>query len=145
MIRYAYAEIARLARANGSTLIIAIMGNHEPISLDPDLLPLNQSSSAHPIGMVNTRLALINALEDKTHKEYLTTYNHTAPIGPDQVVVVDDHPNARAHAIIAEQLALMVEEIESLITQPPPKQGNPPDIAPAKHPAEALELGVPNL
>lgn len=92
-----YPEIARLCRENGSRMVIAwidqqwLAGEREVPSVLAEL--------DVPIARCSERL--VAELPERTRREYLRAYSLVRGDPPRSI---DPHPNARAHALIAEEI-----------------------------------------
>ena len=91
-----YPELARLARASGARMVVVILeaaGKQNlkaaDLALPPDVL------------VVDTKPQLYGRIRGTDRDSYLRAYGHWRGSPPR---MVDEHPNARAHAIIAEQV-----------------------------------------
>jgi hypothetical protein len=91
--RFVYAEIGAVARRTGSRLIVVLLGfNTEPVRVSRDVFPKDAV-------VVDATEALVGNLSVGTDDEYLAQY---AIWRGSPAVVVDRHPNPKAHRIIAE-------------------------------------------
>ena len=99
VIQHAYREISKVAQLNGAKLIIVILGeDHNAVSVQRDLLP----NSAI---VVDAHSALLIRLPKLDKQTYQREYNHWRGDPP---VLVDGHPNEKAHRIIAEKIVTQI-------------------------------------
>lgn len=99
VIQHAYGEISKVAEQNGAKLIIVILGeDHQPVSVQKDLLPNNAI-------VVEAHSALLNRLPTMDKQSYQREYNHWRG---DPAILVDGHPNEKAHRIIAEKIVAQI-------------------------------------
>ncbi len=101
VVRYVYGEIAKVAEENGARMIIVILGrNQQSVEVPYDLLP------PHAI-IVNAHKALLARLPTLDRKTYKKHYAHWRGNPPR---VVDNHPNEKAHRIIAEAIVSRIRD-----------------------------------
>ena len=106
VLRHAYGEISKVAEQNGAKLIIVILGeDHQPVSVQKDLLPNNAI-------IVEAHSGLLNRLPTVDKQSYQREYNHWRGDPPS---LFDTHPNELAHRIIAEMII-------SQMVEPPGKE-----------------------
>jgi len=99
VIQHAYGEISKVAEQNGAKLIIVILGeDHQPVSVQKDLLPNN-------VIVVEAHSALLDRLPNMDKQSYQREYNHWRGDPP---ILVDGHPNEKAHRIIAEKIVAQI-------------------------------------
>jgi len=95
LISSVYGEFSRIARESGSRLVIvALARTSDPLDLPLDSFPEDAL-------VVNAQDALLRKLNQATEENYRATYNHWIGHPPR---LVDIHPNARAHQIIADEI-----------------------------------------
>ena len=95
VIRYVYAEFAKLAAESKAKLVIVVLGvDHNPVETPTGLFPGNAI-------VVNAHQSLIDSLQVVTETEYEREYAHWRGV---PMRNVDYHPNERAHRIIAEAI-----------------------------------------
>lgn len=104
VIRKAYDDINNVARENGARLIIAVLGFGEEFPVPGQLFPRD-------IYGVNTQIALMQPLQDKSRDSYVRHYWLWRGNPPQPV---DAHPNEQAHEIIAQTLAQRVRMAPAL-------------------------------
>jgi hypothetical protein len=90
IVDYVYGEIERICEENNATMMILILGNRSHV--------LNLRGAL----VVDAQAALIGRLPERSAEAYREAYCHWSGSPP---VCVDEHPNARAHRIIAVELA----------------------------------------
>src|SRR6266550_471742 len=106
LTRYVYEEVAKVAKANGATLVIVVLGNdYRPVQIPDGMFP----AEAH---IVNAQDALLGHLPNVNQDNYEQAYFHWRG-SPSRIV--DSHPNENAHRIIAEAI---VRAIVKMQTQP---------------------------
>jgi hypothetical protein len=91
-----YREIARLCRESGARLVVVVLEAPEKQDLSPAHLALPED-----VVLVDTKPGLYARLPAADRRTYLRAYGHWRGRPPR---LVDEHPNARAHAVIAEQV-----------------------------------------
>jgi len=108
VVRSVYGEIASLARAHGSRLIVVVFGDTHPagrqaqLGGSPDTLVAEaQSSLWRELGLDDSGSGA-GATE-----AYQKAYAHWRGAPP---VAVDWHPNQRAHAVTAREIVKVIEE-----------------------------------
>jgi hypothetical protein len=100
IVDYVYRQIADLcAKYNSKMIILVLGGNAEPV----DHEGLDHIPGAR---IVDAQRALLAKLPQRTPGAYLKTYGHWRGDPP---VCVDEHPNAAAHMIIAQELAKAID------------------------------------
>ncbi len=99
IISRVYSEIASICSHFGCKMFVVVLGSN---SQAPDI---PESFSKLDCSIVNAQLELIDRLESITKDEYARNYFHWGGIPPR---VIDTHPNARAHKIIAEGVAKVI-------------------------------------
>jgi hypothetical protein len=92
----AYGEIARICVENQTKLIILVLG------LSIDRSDRHAIDKIHNAVFVDAQTAMIESLPEATDEAYSRAFRHWRG---DPLVLVDPHPNARAHKIIAQTLA----------------------------------------
>lgn len=103
--RLVYGEIARVAQANHARMLIVVLGHsQDPVPLDPTVFPPD-------VPLVDAQGALIARLPAATALEYQRHYAHWRGTPPR---VVDQHPNATAHRVIAEALVARIKRLPAL-------------------------------
>ena len=106
VIQHAYGEISKVAEQNGAVLIIVLLGeDHQPVLVQRDLLPRNAI-------VVDAHSALLNKLPSVDKHSYQREYNHWRGDPP---VLVDGHPNEKAHGIIAEKIVTQIAELSEKV------------------------------
>ena len=93
--KYAYEEIAKVARENGAKLVIVILGYDEtPVTIPKAAVPSEAI-------VVDAHKALLERLPVASNEAYQKAYYHWrgSPLR-----MVDAHPNENAHRIIAEAI-----------------------------------------
>ena len=99
VIQHAYGEISKVAEHSGAVLIIVLLGeDHQPVSVQKDLLPSNAI-------VVDAHGELLTKLPTVDKQSYQREYNHWRGDPP---VLVDGHPNEKAHRIIAEKIVTQI-------------------------------------
>ena len=99
-----YNEISGLCKANGSKMIILVLG----VSNHKDKVPYTSEISSIKNAVVVDGLAyLYSNLDDKTEESYAKAY---ATWGGEPLHIIDDHPNVRAHELIAEAVVSAIEK-----------------------------------
>jgi len=94
-----YSEIASICSRFGCKMFIVVLGSN---SQTPDIPTLFSKLDS---GIVNAQLELTDRLEPNTKDEYARNYYHWGGIPPR---VIDKHPNASAHKIIAEGVTKVI-------------------------------------
>jgi len=101
VIKYVYEEIVRVAEDNGAKVIIVILGNnHQPVQIRNDLFPEKAI-------LVDAHSALLKRLPVVNEQNYLRQYAHWRGDPP---ILVDIHPNEKAHKIIAEEIVEQIKQ-----------------------------------
>ncbi len=95
---HVYLEIAHLCRESGSQLVLVWLEGRPPG--DPWAVPSLAAELGVPIAAGTKRM--VDELETKTREVFVATY--TLMRG-DPPRCVDAHPNARAHALIADEIS----------------------------------------
>lgn len=93
--RFSYAEMDRIARKNGSTLIILALGLAKPFHVPGDDFPAG-------VAGVNAWRAMVEMLDTGSLDEYEAKYYFWRGYPPRPV---DAHPNEWAHKVIADVVA----------------------------------------
>jgi hypothetical protein len=100
IVDYVYREIADLCAKHHAKMIILVLGgNAEPV----DHQGLDDISGAR---LVDAHRALLEKLPERSAKAFLKMYGHWKGNPP---VCGDEHPNATAHMIIAQEVAKAIE------------------------------------
>ena len=105
LTEFAYAEIATLCHENNARMFIVILGSGGILRDDlpkGDLLALQQVENAD---VVDAYRALCQRLNPPTPSEYEKAYGIWRGTPPQ---LIDRHPNAAAHAVIAEEILRQV-------------------------------------
>jgi hypothetical protein len=98
--KYVYEEIGRVARENGTKLIIvALGGDHSRLTIAKDAFPVDSV-------IVNAHEALLEHLPVADKESYEKSYFHWRGSPPR---IVDTHPNEKAHRIIAEAIVQTIQ------------------------------------
>ena len=92
----AYAEMLRLCEAAGTRMVVVILDPPDKTVFAPAELDLPPE-----VPLVDTTPALYARLPSRDRDSYLRAYGHWKGDPPR---LVDEHPNARAHAIIADEV-----------------------------------------
>ncbi len=95
VLRAVYSEIAEIAAGQGARMFVVLLDGageqaHFP-RVEPDA----------PLRVIDAQAALLSRLPEPTRRAFLRQYGHWRGDPPE---LVDPHPNARAHAIIAEAI-----------------------------------------
>ena len=98
-----YAAFQSLCQQNNSTMVVLVLGHPYPTQ---DAL-YKRLLADERIIVVNADEALWSHLNPKTQENYDKTYKHWSELNG-QPIMVDEHPNALAHRIIAEEIARVV-------------------------------------
>jgi len=99
--RYAYDEMGKVARRNGTRLVIVVLGiDHNPVQIPQSLFPPDSVT-------VNAHDALLRQLPVINEENYLKQYAHWHGSPP---AIVDTHPNENAHRIIAEAIVHVIRD-----------------------------------
>lgn len=104
IVESAYGEIARIADENDCRVIVVVLGDTEkPV-------PVPQEIRALGLPIANACEALMSTLPERTLEAYARSYVHW---GGNPPIVVDAHPNAAAHRVIAHAIVsrLRAEDI----------------------------------
>lgn len=91
--RDVFNELYNICKQNGSTMVVVFLGNRKG---DHNRMP-----AKNDLVFVDAESALWDQLEEKTQRNYDLTYKHVAGDPP---AVFDQHPNNKAHGIIAEAI-----------------------------------------
>ncbi len=94
-----YSEIASICSHFGCKMFIVVLGSN---SQTPDIPTLFSKLDS---GIVNAQLELTDRLKPNTKDEYARNYYHWGGIPPR---VIDKHPNASAHKIIADGVTKVI-------------------------------------
>lgn len=97
---FVYKEISDLANENGSKLIIVGLGGIEPLYIPPSLSQLPNTT------IINTYPIFLKGI--MTSNEYYIKYCHIR--GNNPPVLIDIHPNAYAHKIIANTVVKKIKQ-----------------------------------
>lgn len=112
IIKTAYGEIGKVARAHGTKFLIVILGTDSaPVLIPENVFPLDAV-------IVRAHDALIARLPVAGQEAYAKSY-YTWGGSPPRVV--DAHPNEKAHRIIAESIIRRLNDA----AEPRPKNGSP--------------------
>ena len=99
VVSYVYEEIAKLAREENAKLVIVVLGkNHKPVEVPRHLFPADAI-------IVDAHSALLERLPIVDEENYKKHYAHWRGSPPR---IVDNHPNEKAHKIIAEEIVLKI-------------------------------------
>jgi hypothetical protein len=99
VVSYVYEEIAALAREENARLVIVVLGeNYKPVEAPRHLLPADAT-------IVEAHSALLERLPIVDKENYRKNYAHWRGSPPR---IVDNHPNEKAHQIIAEEILLHI-------------------------------------
>lgn len=106
-----YGEIASICKQFGSKMFIVALGTNNLLTNLPDSLDKIN------VQLVNAQLELVKRLPESSDIEYSRSYHHW---GSEPPRVIDKHPNALAHEIIADSItksiiATLMNERKSLI------------------------------
>jgi hypothetical protein len=97
---YLYPELARLCAARGARLVVVALENRWKTWDEPDSI----RALGLPIAFGTNRMRA--ELPELTPRAYKLAYLHVA--GDE---LIDPHPNARAHAVIAEEIVAVLERL----------------------------------
>ncbi len=101
LVRYVYKKIDDAAKAHGSRTVIVILGNEgAPVVPNEELFPPDAI-------LVNAQDALLGQLSDPDSANYLKEYAHWRGSPP---TLVDNHPNEKAHRIIADAVVSAIRQ-----------------------------------
>jgi len=92
----AFKEMAQVCRSAGARMVIVVLGG----DARPMRVPEGLTTLGVPI--VNAHAALLSRLPEQTDEAYFREYAH---FRGDPPRMIDEHPNPRAHAVIAETIA----------------------------------------
>ena len=107
VIRTAYEEIEKTCRDNGALMIVVVLGNSaRPVEIPGVLRTLDAQ-------MVDAQQVLIDRL--KSGDDYDKEYKHWRGR---PLMLVDGHPNAHAHAIIAGEIVKAIHNSPSSLAPP---------------------------
>jgi hypothetical protein len=98
IVRFVYGEMDRLARDHGARFAVVRLGSDSDLPMpdwNRDLFPAEAL-------LIDAHQPLLDDLPEPTRSAYQRAYLHWRGTPP---VLVDNHPNARAHRIIAETVA----------------------------------------
>ncbi len=106
-----YGEIVSICKQFGSKIFIVVLGTNNLLTNLPDSLDKIN------VQVVDAQLELVKRLPESSDIEYSRNYHHW---GSEPPRVIDKHPNARAHEIIADSItksiiATLLNERKSLI------------------------------
>ena len=95
VIQHAYGEIGIVAEQNGAKLIIVVLGeDSNPVPFSEKLFPKNAI-------VVDAHRELLNRLPIIDEENFQRQYSHWRGDPP---ILVDGHPNEKAHRVIAEKI-----------------------------------------
>lgn len=97
-----YPEILRLCRESGTRMVVVVLENDGEKKLVASDLGLPAE-----VSVIETVIGLTAGMASPDRETYLRAYGHWMGSPPR---LVDEHPNARAHAIIAEQVLRALSE-----------------------------------
>ncbi|MCX6357372.1 MAG: hypothetical protein NT045_05790 [Candidatus Aureabacteria bacterium] len=93
VVRTVYGRMQSLCSEHGAALLVVVLGSSsEAVSIPDELRELG-------IPTVDAHAALLSSLSESGTNDYITAYGHFRGSPP---VLVDKHPNPRAHALIAK-------------------------------------------
>ncbi|RJP79686.1 MAG: hypothetical protein C4524_04730 [Candidatus Zixiibacteriota bacterium] len=95
VVEYVYGEIGRMCREHDARMVVVLYG------LDKDERLRFQRPAVPGAAVANADSALYSRLPDRTRETYYRAYAHWRGDPPE---CVDAHPNAAAHAIIAQTI-----------------------------------------
>ncbi len=95
IVRFAYREIESICSRHGSSMVIVVLGVDNTLTIVPESFKKLKSKT------VDSQAVLIGRLKTGSTEEYAKAYYHW---GRNPSVVIDRHPNIRAHEIIAESV-----------------------------------------
>ena len=101
LVRWAYTEVGGLCRANGSKLVVVVLGSG---GIPPSEMPPSHMEALRSVEgaiVVDAYAALYERLEHPTPGDYERAYGIWACTPPR---LIDRHPNDRAHAVIADAI-----------------------------------------
>lgn len=104
VIARVYGDILRVCQANGAQMIVVVIGQ------DPRPVEIPSAIAKLQIPIANAHAQLVEKLSHGTADEYYTAYTHYRGDPPRQV---DNHPNAKAHGIIAETIFSTINQTNS--------------------------------
>jgi hypothetical protein len=104
VVRSVYGELGALSEAAGSQMIVAIVGMPRDQPVGNEVAALK---TLKDVPVVETWRALLERLPDPEGGTFLRTYAHYAGDPP---VLIDPHPNAHAHAIMAEAIERAIQQ-----------------------------------
>lgn len=104
IVQYVYTEIATLCAASGSKMIVVVLDDADPA------VSFQAPNSLKELGcpLAYGTNALRDHLAEKTPAAFAREYEHWRGDPPE---LVDEHPNAKAHAIIAEEIVKVIEAL----------------------------------
>ena len=94
-LRAAYAEIAEIAAEHGARMFIVLLDGAGQQAEFPAATP------NAPLAVIDAQAALLSRLDEISPQAFLRKYGHWRGDPPQ---LVDPHPNAKAHAIIARAI-----------------------------------------
>jgi hypothetical protein len=95
VLRAAYGEIAEIAAEQGTRAFIVLLDGAGQAAEFPAVAP------NAPLAVIDAQAALLSRLDEITPRAFLRKYGHWRGDPPQ---LVDPHPNAQAHAIIARTI-----------------------------------------
>jgi hypothetical protein len=95
VLRAGYAEIAEIAAERGTRTLIVLLDGAGQQAEFPAV------ASNAPVTVIDAQAALLSQLDETTPRAFLRKYGHWRGDPPQ---LVDPHPNAKAHAIIAKAI-----------------------------------------
>jgi hypothetical protein len=99
LIASVYNDINAIARENGAKMVVVVVGgNAAPVAFNEHWFPSDAL-------FVNAHDSLLGRLPLVNTKNYLREYAHWRG---EPAVVVDEHPNQRAHRVIAEAIVSVI-------------------------------------
>ena len=98
-----YPEIAKLCADHGARLVVVVIENRWELWSEPDSI----RALGLPIAWGTKRMR--DQLSEQSPRAYKLAYLHVAGEPPD---LIDPHPNARAHAVIAEEIVDVLQRTE---------------------------------
>lgn len=101
LIQYVYEEIHSIALNNGAKMVIVVLG-----SINKPMVEVNRSLFPSDALIVYAGYELIKKLPVPARDNYINTYAHWRGYPP---TLVDDHPNQKAHQIIADSIVSTIK------------------------------------
>ena len=95
VLRAAYAEIAEIATEQGARVFVVLLDAAGQPARFPGVEP------NAPLKVIDAQRALVSRLRAPSRRDFLRQYGHWRGDPPE---LVDQHPNSKAHAIIAEAI-----------------------------------------